>query len=76
MPRPNSILLYKAFLRFAEFEGHAPGIAFEVEALAANLCRLEVRMQAAVRPARHGDELAAEDVRVALRGLLILNSSL
>ena len=58
-------LLYQAFQRFAEFEGYAPGIAFEVEALAANLCGLEVRVVAAVRPARHGDELAAEDVRIA-----------
>ena len=64
------ILLYKAFQSFAEFEGYAPGIAREVEALAANPCGLEVRMQAAVRPARHGDELAAEDVRVAFAGLL------
>jgi len=35
-------LLYKAFQRFAEFAGHAPDIAREVEASAANLLAAEV----------------------------------
>jgi len=62
--------LYKAFQSFAEFAGHAPNTPLKVETLAANLCGLEVRVQRAVRPARHGDELPAEDMRVAPCGRL------
>ena len=64
----DSLFLYKAFSRPAQFKVYTEIVGFGIEA-GSDVHRFEVRVIRAVTPAGDGYELTVEDLRIALAGI-------